>query len=133
DLGRFRKFSGRTAPAQFVDVVENGCIGAECCERDEQRRKLAIILQHVGREGGDRSVAVEQSCSGGGTDAADSREAVRAVADECEIVGNERWWHAELLAHALLVADLVAAPIDLHHARAAYALSEVLVGRPDAD
>ena len=59
--------------------------------------------------------------------------AVGGVADEREVVGDQRRVDAELLAHAGGVADRLGAAIHLHDAIAAHALREVLVRRPDAD
>ena len=67
-----------------------------------------------------------------GTDARQSRVAVGGVADEREIVGDERRTDPELRLHARRVANLAAAAIHLHDAIADDALREVLVGRPDA-
>ena len=59
--------------------------------------------------------------------------AVGGVADEREVVGDQRRRHAELGAHAGCVADRLACAIDLDDAIGDDALREVLVGRPDAD
>ena len=68
-----------------------------------------------------------------GAEAGQAGIAVRGVADEREVVGDRRGRDAELLAHAVGVADFAALPIDLHDAAGNDALREVFVGRPDAD
>ena len=63
----------------------------------------------------------------------DAGIAVGGVADQREIVGDQRRIDAELLAHGRGVADRLGAAIHLHDAIVAHALREILVGRPDAN
>ncbi len=61
----------------------------------------------------------------GGRDATypfDARISVLGVADQSEKVRNQCGLDAELLTHAVRVADLGRAPIDLHHAVPTHAL-----------
>src|SRR4029453_8586705 len=62
-----------------------------------------------------------------------AREAVGAVADESEGVGDRRGADAALLAHALLVDHEVLAPIELHDPLADDALPEILVRSAEED
>ncbi len=76
---------------------------------------------------------VEQTGRGRRPDAGYAGIAVRCIAHEREVIGNQRRLDAELLAHALRIADLLPAAIDLHDPIVAHALGEVLVRRPDPD
>ena len=69
----------------------------------------------------------------GAPDPRDARIPVLRVADQRQEVGDQRRDHAELPAHALRVADLLAPAIHLHHPVARDALGQVLVVGPDAD
>ena len=63
----------------------------------------------------------------------DAGIAVGCVADQREVVGDQRRVDAELLAHRGGIADRLGAAIHLHDAIVAHALREILVGCPDAD
>src|SRR6266480_5654838 len=55
------------------------------------------------------------------------------VADQREEVRDQDRVHTKLSPHAVSIAHLVAAAINLHHALAANALGQILVRCPDAD
>src|SRR6476469_7334729 len=94
---------------------------------------LAVVAESLRRELFDVTIPFDESGGGFGPDAGNAGVAVGAVADQGEIIRNECRRNAELFAHTLLVTDLPALSIHLHHALAHDALSQILVRRPDAD
>ena len=67
------------------------------------------------------------------SDARNARIAIRSVAYQRQIIGNESGRDPELCAHAGLIANLIFSPIDLHDAIAGNTLGQIFVGGPDAD
>jgi hypothetical protein len=59
--------------------------------------------------------------------------AIGGVADQRQVIRDQRRHDAKLLAHGRGVANTLGAAVDLHDAVPAHALREVLVGGPDAD
>src|SRR5512143_2932444 len=116
---------GGSAPAQFVDVAEEGRVGSERCQIFEHQRQVTTISQYLGREVFDLSIPVDEPRGRHGADSRNARIAVRSVADEGEVIGNEAWLDAELGAHALGVANLLAPAVHLYDAIAANALGQV--------
>src|SRR6266576_2790779 len=70
---------------------------------------------------------------GPGADPGDPGVAVRRIAYEREQVRNKRRIDAELFAYPGGIANRFAPAVDLHHARTAHALRQILIGRPDGD
>src|SRR5690606_21427343 len=99
----------------------------------QQRQLAPRSVEHGRREILDRPVAAKEPRRLDLPVAGQPRVAVRGVADQREPVGAQRGLDPELLTYRVSVADLLAAPIDLHDTIALHALREVLVGRPYAD
>src|SRR5205085_7949279 len=70
---------------------------------------------------------------GPGTDPSDTAVAVGRIAHEREQVRYERWIDAEFFAYRSRIPNRFPPAIDLHHARIAHALRQILIGRPDRD
>ena len=60
-------------------------------------------------------------------------EAVGRVADQAEVVGDRRRWHAPLGAHPGVIVGEVATPVPQHDPVVADELGHVLVGRAHED
>ena len=85
----------------------------------------------VERDRRERAVPPQQGGRRRETPAGHPGQAVTAVADEREQVGDLLRADAVARAHGGLVGDDLADPIEHHHALAAHALVEVVVGRAD--
>src|SRR5437868_9208304 len=136
----------RTGPSQLVNIVEEGNVSAQRRERAEQQRPIALLYERFRQPRGVRRIGVPlapilrnllQMAKSGQyrgsrfrAPARQSRIPIRRVAHEREVVGNRRRFHAELLDDTRFVELLARAALQLHDARAADALREILLGCP---
>src|SRR5205085_3974251 len=77
-------------------------------------------------------VRKNQSC-GLRTPSSQTREAIRGIANHCQIVWNRFGSDSELVDNTGFIAQEVASAIELHDARADNALTEIFVGRANED
>src|SRR5207248_10770348 len=106
--------SRRSAPLQFVDIVEERRVVAERRQSLEEKRELAISAEAFVGKLFDRAVAIDETRRRLCAAARDAWIAVRGIADEREVVGDSRGDDAELLAYAVRISNGAAAAIDLH-------------------
>src|SRR6185295_12933406 len=92
------KRGGGAAPTQVVDVAEEGRVGPERRQSLESQCQVAVVPQFVGRKALEGAVAVEEQCRRFGADSRNTGIAVRGVADEGEVVGDQERVDPELLA-----------------------------------
>src|SRR4051794_9338889 len=83
----FSEGGGGTAPAQLVDVAEEGCVDPELRQVLEPQRQITVP-QDVGGKALEDAVAVEELSRRLGTDSGNARIAIRGVADEGQIIGD---------------------------------------------
>ena len=128
-------------------VASSGTVVRRVARSLKRHRELALLLQRrrehggaayrdapvrrIGRDRFDAGEARQHRRRRLRAPAGEAREAVRAVADERQVVGDGRRRHAELRDHAVLVADNAGAAVELHDLTAHDALRQVFVRRAD--
>src|SRR5258708_3069505 len=128
-----RELARGAAPPERVDVAKERRVRPERREIPEEESQVAVGPENALRKVFDRAMPVQEPCGADPADSPNAGVSVRGVTDEREKIGNEDGLHSELLAYSFRVANLLAAAVHLHDARAADALRQVLVRRPDAD
>src|SRR5688572_14760097 len=97
----------------------------------EEQRAVAILPEKACGKLLDVAMLTDEARRGFAADAGDAWIAVGRIADQREVVGDERRRDPEFRLYARGVANLAASAIDLDDAIAGDTLREILVRRPD--
>ena len=127
--------NAEVGPCQRSSSTSREHLGGRAQRREvlEQQRELALVAEHLGRELLDGAVRVDEPRRRDLADAGNARDSRRRCRRRARAGrGCAPGPTPNFSRTPVGVAHRVAAAVDLHHAIAAHALREILVGRPDA-